>query len=119
MTEVISQTRQGKPRLPTPQHLKGLWSLQSSCRCGAREPGTAQDGLKHRITEQMVCGEQMSKEEEALDSFFHGSKFLENVAPSNWGKSAQSPRSCDPFKVRLVSTSSTYKSYMSVIKKHP
>lgn len=97
MTEVISQARQGKPRLPTPQHLKGLWSLQSSCRCGAGEPGTTQDGLKHRITERMACGEQMSKEE-ALDSFFHGSKFLENVAPSNWGKSAQSPDPMTPLK---------------------
>lgn len=76
MTEVISQARQGKPRLPTPQHLKGLWSLQSGSRCGAGGPATAQDGLKHRITEQMLRGEQkltpreMFKVEEVLNSFF-------------------------------------------------
>lgn len=56
MTEVISQARLGKPRLPTPQHLKGLWSLQSGSRCGAGEPAMAQDGLKHRITERMAWG---------------------------------------------------------------
>lgn len=76
MTEVISQARQGKPRLPTPQHLKGLWSLQSSSRCGVGEPATAQDGLKHRIAERKPCGEQkltpreMFKVEEVLNSFF-------------------------------------------------
>lgn len=75
MTEVISQARQGKPRLPTPQHLKGLWSLQSGSRCGAGEPATAQD-TPHRITEQMPCEEQkltpreMFKVEEVLNSFF-------------------------------------------------
>lgn len=77
MAGVISQARQGKPRLPTPEHRKGFWGLQSSSRCGAKESDTIHEGTKQsdrkekeREREQKLIMREMSKVED-FDSVFH------------------------------------------------